>query len=104
MSDHSSSATRPVSPVAGAPPTARPYRFTLDPGAARRPGPGSVSEATEPAQAEYVVAQPRPDLLPSASTLVVGALPADWSSSKHGFHGLCTSSDIAYCELKTISH
>ncbi|KAJ6463821.1 Vps54-like protein-domain-containing protein, partial [Mycena vitilis] len=85
MSDHSSSnLSRPASPVSPLPPTARPYRFNWDP--AQR-GPESVSGTTD-----YFASGPsRLNLLnTSSSTLALGALPQQWSSSTHGFHAIST--------------
>ncbi|KAJ7685448.1 Vps54-like protein-domain-containing protein, partial [Mycena polygramma] len=88
MSDHSSSnLSRPASPVSPLPPTARPYRFNWDP--AQR-GPESVSGTTE--GRDYFASGPsRLNLLnTSSSTLALGALPPQWSSSTHGFHAIST--------------
>lgn len=87
MSDYTSNPSRPGSPVGDLPeiPNARPYRFTWD--ASRRKGPGSVSETTE-GRGDYFGAAPKLDLLgTSSNSLALGALPSEWSSSKHGFHG-----------------
>lgn len=89
-SESSPSSSRPETPLAASPEpqTARPYRFNWDP-ATRRPGPESVSGTTE-GRGDYFYAQPRVDFLDNASsTLAVGALPSEWSSSRHGFHGMC---------------
>ncbi|KAI0064444.1 Vps54-domain-containing protein [Artomyces pyxidatus] len=94
MSDYTSSPSRPASPVGPLPEitTARPaYRFNWDP-AARRPGPGSVSETTE-GRGDYFNATPRVDIYgasASSSTLVHSAVPSQWSSAKHGFHAIST--------------
>ena len=92
MSDYTSSPSRPGSPVALSPdpPTARPnaYRFNWDP-STRLPGPGSVSEATE-ARGDYFSLTPRVDIYGASSSSVtsqLGAVPSQWSSAKHGFHG-----------------
>ncbi|EIN07187.1 Vps54-domain-containing protein [Punctularia strigosozonata HHB-11173 SS5] len=94
-SESVSSPSRPTSPVAGqqdsAATAARPFRFTWDP-ASRRAGPGSVvSEGTD-ARGDYFGQQAtRHDLLAGSTTsLALGALPAEWSSSKHGFHAIST--------------
>jgi vacuolar protein sorting-associated protein 54 len=93
MSDSESIPSRPVTPVSALPDlihTARPYRFTWDP-ASRRPGPESVSGTTEGrGGGDYFSAQPRLGFLHTSSTatLALGALPTEWSSSKHGFHGV----------------
>ena len=87
MSDRMSSPSRPTSPVGPLPDiaTARPaYRFNWD--ASRRQGPGSISETTE-GRGDYFNATPRVDIYGTASTSVVNAVPSQWSSSKHGFHG-----------------
>jgi vacuolar protein sorting-associated protein 54 len=84
-SGESSSIVAPETPL---PDTARPFRFTWDPSAARRPGPESVSGTTTGGREDYFAT--RLGELPfnaSGATLALGALPADWSSSKHGFHG-----------------
>ena len=95
MSDNTSTHSRPASPTTGTPPIptdTRPYRFTWDPSSSRRQGPASVSETTEGrgARAEYHFGvSPRVDLFGvSSSQLAQGALPLQWSSSKHGFHGM----------------
>jgi vacuolar protein sorting-associated protein 54 len=65
--------------------SARPYRFTWDPSTYRL-GPGSVSEGTDARGdfTNYLL----PDVFDTAPTsLPLGALPTEWSSSKHGFHG-----------------
>jgi vacuolar protein sorting-associated protein 54 len=85
MSDYSSTVSRPISPVTDPPPTARPYRFHWIPASARRAGPGSVSETTEGGQGDSFPPRSPAELL--ESSLPLGALPPDWSSSKHGFNG-----------------
>ncbi|KAJ7744977.1 Vps54-like protein-domain-containing protein, partial [Mycena maculata] len=87
MSDHSSSnPTRPASPVSPLPPTARPYRFNWDP--AQR-GPESVSGTTE--GRDYFAGPSRLNLFNNSTTsLALGALPPQWSSSTHGFHAIST--------------
>ena len=99
MSDHSSTPSRPATPVAELPSTSqvRPYRFTWDPTSARRTGPGSVSATTE-GHAEYYGNATPYDLYGNASlaSLQHGALPAEWSSTKHGFHGTYTTVLPAY--------
>lgn len=84
--------SRPGSPTAPPPlPTTRQpvYRFNWDP-SLRRPGPGSVSEATDNRDDAYI--SPTGKFFPlnnntSSSNL---ALPHDWSSSKHGFNAIST--------------
>ncbi|KIM71977.1 hypothetical protein PILCRDRAFT_16564 [Piloderma croceum F 1598] len=106
MSDNTSTPSRAASPTTGTPdippiPTdttpARPYRFTWDPSASRRQGPSSVSETTEGrgGRGEYHFGvSPRVDLFgvsaSSSTQLAQGALPLEWSSSKHGFHAIST--------------
>lgn len=96
MSEYSSAPpSRPGSP----PPlpdnqaTPRPYRFNWDP-SFRRPGPGSVSETTEGRGGDYFAAGgtvPLDGLLNASTTsLTLGAIPPEWSSSKHGFHAIST--------------
>ncbi|KAJ7286116.1 retrograde transporter [Mycena rebaudengoi] len=87
MSDHSSgSLSRPGSPVSPLPPTARPYRFNWDP---TQKGPESVSGTTE--GRDYFAGPSRLNLLNTSSTsLGLGALPPQWSSSTHGFHAIST--------------
>ena len=77
----------PNTPLAELPsPTRQPtYRFNWDP-ALRRPGPGSVSEATDNREEPHPSRRPNLLLLNNASSLSL-ALPHDWSSSKHGFNG-----------------
>ena len=94
MSDYTSSPSRPASPVGALPdlPTPRPsaYRFNWDP-ASRRPGPASVSETTE-GRGDYFTTTPKVDIYgatSSAANVHPSALPSQWSSAKHGFHGTC---------------
>jgi len=81
--------SRPGSPVTlqpQLPPTRQPvYRFNWDP-SLRRPGPGSVSEATDNREDAYI--SPSADIFRfnNVSSMSL-ALPHDWSSSKHGFNG-----------------
>ncbi|GLB34735.1 putative vps54-like protein [Lyophyllum shimeji] len=93
MSDSESvTPSRPPSPLSALPNTARPYRFTWDP-SSRRPGPESVSGTTEGrGGGDYFSAQPRLSVLNNSSTaaLALGALPQEWSSTKHGFHAIST--------------
>ncbi|KXN92270.1 Vacuolar protein sorting-associated protein 54 [Leucoagaricus sp. SymC.cos] len=97
MSESSSTPSRPTTPAnatATQIPTARPYRFTWD-ASSRRPGPESVSGTTEGRGGDYFN---QPTLTPfplgalntSTTTLALGALPNEWSSSKHGFHAIST--------------
>jgi vacuolar protein sorting-associated protein 54 len=89
MSDHSSSPSRAQTPVSTLPEhihTARPYRFNWDP-SSRKPGPESVSGTTEGREGDYFSAEPRLNLN-TPTTLPLGALPLEWSSAKHGFHGM----------------
>ncbi|KII89130.1 hypothetical protein PLICRDRAFT_40765 [Plicaturopsis crispa FD-325 SS-3] len=94
MSEHSSSISRPASPVGPLPDLhpARPYRFNWDPSSRRPAGPGSVSETTEGRGGDYFASQtPAFGAFNTSSTnLAQGALPEDWSSSKHGFHAIST--------------
>ena len=93
MSDSSSILSRPSSPLLDLLPAARPYRFTWDP-TSRRPGPESVSGTTEGrGGGDLFSAQPRLSFLNNSSSLSLqqGALPSEWSSSKHGFHGSLSS-------------
>ncbi|KAG2020072.1 retrograde transporter, variant 3 [Coprinopsis cinerea AmutBmut pab1-1] len=98
MSDVTSNPSRPGSPsfsVMGANdlPTARPYRFVWDP-SSRRPGPESVAGTTEGGRGDYIVGHTQYPLgvlnNPSSMNLELGALPAEWSSAKHGFHAIST--------------
>ena len=85
-----SSPSRPATPIGALPDfqNTRPaYRFTYDTGT-RRQGPESVSGMTDGRGADYFGAPPKLGFLNTASpALALGALPAEWSSSKHGFHG-----------------
>ncbi|KAI0748630.1 Vps54-like protein-domain-containing protein [Daedaleopsis nitida] len=87
MSDFSSTPSRPASPVGDLPSfnTSRSYRFNWD---ARRPGPGSVSETTE-GRVDFLGGAPY-DVYNNVSltSLALGALPPEWSSSKHGFNAI----------------
>lgn len=93
MSDYTSSPSRPASPVGALPdlPTARPfaYRFNWDP-TSRRPGPGSVSETTE-GRGDHFSTTPKVDIYGASSStasLQLSTVPSQWSSAKHGFHGM----------------
>lgn len=93
MSDTSTSPSRvgtPVSVVGDEIHTARPYRFTWDP-STRKPGPESVSGTTE-GRGDYFHTHlpPLGFLNISTTTLAVGALPEEWSSTRHGFHAIST--------------
>ncbi|CAA7271484.1 unnamed protein product [Cyclocybe aegerita] len=95
MSESSSLPSRPVTPVNLQPPdqlpTARPYRFTWDP-SSRRPGPESVSGTTEGRGGDDFGggAHPLGFLNTSATSLALGSLPTEWSSSRTGFHAIST--------------
>ncbi|TBU35477.1 Vps54-domain-containing protein [Dichomitus squalens] len=88
MSDYSSTPSRPASPIGVLPVFAasRSYRFNYD---QRRSGPGSVSETTE-GRGDFLGAGAPFDVFGNASvtSLAQGTLPADWSSSKHGFNAI----------------
>lgn len=92
MSETASTSSRPTSPTPTLPhvTTSRPYRFQWDP-ASRRPGPGSViSEATEGRGDNWGTPSPGAGFYNqnfSSTSLTLGALPQEWSSAKHGFHG-----------------
>ncbi|KAI9061503.1 Vps54-domain-containing protein [Trametes sanguinea] len=92
MSDYASTPSRPASPVGDLPSftasRAAPYRFNWD-SATRRPGPGSISETTE-GKGDYFANHAPYDLLNNGSvaSLPAGALPLEWSSSKHGFNAI----------------
>ncbi len=85
MSDYASSPSRPASPVGELPSftASRSYRFNWD---NKRPGPGSVSETTE-GRGDYFTGNAPYDVYNNASLTSLGTLPAEWSSSKHGFNG-----------------
>ncbi|KAG6830755.1 hypothetical protein H0H92_014836 [Tricholoma furcatifolium] len=80
--DESAPPSRPPSPPSALPNTARPYRFTWDP--ANRAE--SVSGTTEGFGANQDYA-PRLGLYPSTLNLALAAVPQEWSSATHGFHG-----------------
>lgn len=61
------------------------YRFTWDP-SLRRPGPGSVSEATDNRYDAYNIPNAGEYRFSNLSSLSL-AVPHEWSSSKHGFNG-----------------
>jgi vacuolar protein sorting-associated protein 54 len=93
MSDYTSSPSRPASPASALQdlPTARPsaFRFDWDP-SSRRPGPGSVSETTE-GRGDYFSSTPKVDIYGASSSVAsiqLGSIPSQWSSAKHGFHGM----------------
>ena len=87
MSDNGSVSSLPTSPLTAVPdsPTKRIRKLAWD--NPSRKGPASVvSEATE-GNGDYF----GPANLPfsfSASSLALSAVPQEWSSSKHGFHGV----------------
>lgn len=92
MSDYASTSSRPGSPVGELPnirSSARAFRFNYESG---RKGPGSVSETTEGRGGDYFASgNTHADLLNTSETsLAVGALPSEWSSARHGFHGAHT--------------
>ena len=88
------STSRPGSPVGSLPggfPNIRQpaFRFNWDPAQRRRQGPGSVLSDNE-SRMDFgsVSVTPRNDIFDlSSATLSYGALPNDWSSVRHGFHG-----------------
>ena len=90
MSDYASTPSRPGSPVGDLPSFAasRSFRFNYD---QRRPGPGSVSETTE-GRGDYLAHNAPYDVFNNASltSLALGSLPSEWSSSRHGFNGAHT--------------
>ncbi|KAH8106877.1 Vps54-domain-containing protein [Cristinia sonorae] len=91
MSDYASTSSRPASPVGELPNirNARPFRFNYDAGA--RKGPASVSETTEGRGGDYFASNaPIPALNTSETSLALGALPTEWSSTRHGFHAIST--------------
>ncbi|KAJ4487727.1 vacuolar protein sorting-associated protein 54 [Lentinula aciculospora] len=76
-----------VTPTAD--PSSSRYRFTWDP---ERRGPESVSGTTAHGQ-DYFAAAPAGlgfHFGGSTASLNLGALPTEWSSSKHGFHAIST--------------
>ena len=97
MSEYTSSPSRPASPVAALPPlpdipTVRPlaYRFNWDPTSRRPGGPRSVSETTE-GRGDYFSSTPKVDIYGASSStaaLPLTSVPSQWSSAKHGFHGM----------------
>ncbi|TEB26582.1 Vps54-domain-containing protein [Coprinellus micaceus] len=100
MSDVTSNPSRPPSPSASVLahndlPTARPYRFVWDP-STRRPGPESVAGTTEGGRYanDYIGGNAQYPLgvlnNPSSLNLADPSLPAEWSSTKHGFHAIST--------------
>ncbi|EIW51753.1 Vps54-domain-containing protein [Trametes versicolor FP-101664 SS1] len=90
MSDYASTPSRPGSPIGELPSfsAARPsaYRFNWD---SRRPGPGSVSETTE-GRGDYFANNAPYDVYTNGSlaNLALGAIPSEWSSSRHGFNAI----------------
>ncbi|KAI0723740.1 Vps54-domain-containing protein [Cerioporus squamosus] len=88
MSDYASTPSRPASPVGELPSftASRSYRFNWDD---RRPGPGSISETTE-GRGDYLANTAPYDVFNNASltSLALATLPAEWSSSKHGFNAI----------------
>jgi vacuolar protein sorting-associated protein 54 len=86
MSETASSASRPASPERTPEPrSARTFRIGWD---GRRAGPGSVvSEAPTDGRDYFISSNPLYMQAGSSAALGVPALPAEWSSSRHGFHG-----------------
>src|ERR1700722_1907702 len=104
MSDHSSSASRPASSVHNVPRTVAQYRFNWDPAVPLPSGPGSVSEATQGGQADYLTLRPPAELSHNFEAgLIPGALPSDWSSSKYGFHGVFTTYGVHGCRSSQVA-
>ena len=102
MSDQESvpSTSRPGSPVAPLPElsAARPYRFTWD-ASTRKPGPASVSGTSE-GRGDYISYRaPLGQFNISASSLTLGAIPPEWSSTKQGFNGVSFSILLHNSEL-----
>ncbi|THH06493.1 hypothetical protein EW145_g4050 [Phellinidium pouzarii] len=68
---------------------ARPYRFAWD-AATRKPGPASVSGASE-GRGDYFAYRPAlGNFNLSSSSLALGAIPSDWSAAKYGFNAIST--------------
>jgi vacuolar protein sorting-associated protein 54 len=78
MSDHSSSSSLPTSPVTNLPEL--PYIKQQ----ARRTGPGSIFSETTEGYGDYTTNLP---FTFSSASLALAAVPQEWSSAKHGFHG-----------------
>lgn len=70
------------------------YRFTWDP-SLRRPGPGSVSEATDNRYDAYNIPNAGEYRFSNLSSLSL-AVPHEWSSSKHGFNAISTVLNSPY--------
>ena len=88
MADSASISTLSRAPSPDIPQTARPqqpFRFQWD--NASRKGPASVYSETTDARADIPPLPIRPELNTNLSTFAAGALPSEWSSSRHGFHG-----------------
>jgi hypothetical protein len=95
------STSRPGSPVPPLPDfnAARPYRFTWD-ASTRRPGPGSVSGTSEGRGGDYISYKPSLGHFNfSTSSLTLGAIASDWSSSKYGFNGAPSYALYSDCGL-----
>ena len=111
MSDYDSESSRPATPVGPLPdiPNSRPaYRFNWD-HASRRPGPASISETTE-GRGDYFDATPKVDIYGASTTNLVSTnVSSEWSSSKHGFHGMyiprcsCALTRTAICSYLNCS-
>lgn len=92
------STSRPGSPVAPLPDftSARPYRFTWD-ASTRKPGPASVSGTSE-GRGDYISYRAQHGQFDiSSSTLALGAMPNDWSSSKQGLNGTLSKYQVQVC-------
>ena len=90
MSDNGSISSLPTSPLTAVPdsPVKRTRKLAWD-NQSRR-GPGSVISETTEGNGDYF----GPANLPfsfSSTSLILSAVPQEWSSSKHGFHGAWSS-------------
>ena len=86
MSENGSSSSLPTSPVTAVPdsPARRIRKFARD--NSQRRGPASVVSETTEGNGDYFGSANLPFSFSSAS-LTLSAVPQEWSSSKHGFHG-----------------
>lgn len=86
MSDNGSTVSLPTSPVTAVPdsPAKRIRRLARDDQPRR--GPASITSETTEANGGYPGSVNLPFNLSSVS-LALAAVPHEWSSSKHGFHG-----------------
>ena len=98
MSDNGSASSLPTSPVTAVPdsPGKRTRKLAWD--NPQRRGPASVVSETTEGNGDYFTPANLPFSFSSAS-LALSAVPREWSSSKHGFHGAWLSTLVTHRSL-----